>query len=352
MEKLPDEVLLEVFELLPGKSLKNAALVCKRWNEVIGVSSSTMNKFQLSLRRKFVIVTECNVFRETKTITSDEFEEIMSLRRKFRSIKANLMEAEENEKFVHLQIMQHFGQNIKKLSLVGASLNFKNLLVNMPQLESFKLQTCISCCAGDETVQPAELKKLKKLYFFGSDHEILKHFRGPNITFASFYRVHLTSHTAKCFIKSLNRLEVLEIDGTEKMFLERPYDEFPFKLKNVFLNFWPSYGKHLKTCEEQVVEFLKLQSGSLEELTISFDPSAAISKTILSNLRRLRRLKIHDEMLQANSHFFKMLKPNSSIKQIVLHYDLCAEVIKKISAEFPNLEVITQKKIKLKSNLL
>jgi hypothetical protein len=47
IDKLPNEVLLEVFALLDRESLLNACLVCKSWENLIGASNVTMKKFRL-----------------------------------------------------------------------------------------------------------------------------------------------------------------------------------------------------------------------------------------------------------------------------------------------------------------
>jgi F-box-like len=49
---LPEEVLLEIFQLLDGKSLQNATLTCKNWNKSIGSSVKTMKKFKLVIGLK------------------------------------------------------------------------------------------------------------------------------------------------------------------------------------------------------------------------------------------------------------------------------------------------------------
>lgn len=49
LPELCEEVLEEIFSNLNAKDLKNSALVCKNWNEVIGSSAVTMEKFELKL---------------------------------------------------------------------------------------------------------------------------------------------------------------------------------------------------------------------------------------------------------------------------------------------------------------
>lgn len=74
MESLCDDVLIETFSYLDLESLKNSTLVCKNWNEVIGSSSATMNKFILQVykidanagsefqrHRKYKNITVCDI---------------------------------------------------------------------------------------------------------------------------------------------------------------------------------------------------------------------------------------------------------------------------------------------------
>lgn len=51
MENLSDDVLLEVFEFLDAKTLKNAALVCKKYE-----SSLKTKIFQIQCFDKFLII--------------------------------------------------------------------------------------------------------------------------------------------------------------------------------------------------------------------------------------------------------------------------------------------------------
>ena len=46
---LSQDILSEVFEFLDGKTLKTSALVCAKWNELIGSSPRTMKKFKFKL---------------------------------------------------------------------------------------------------------------------------------------------------------------------------------------------------------------------------------------------------------------------------------------------------------------
>lgn len=45
--QLLDEVLEKIFSHLSASDLKNCALVCKKWDEVIGSRLVTMKKFEL-----------------------------------------------------------------------------------------------------------------------------------------------------------------------------------------------------------------------------------------------------------------------------------------------------------------
>lgn len=55
IEKLPDNVLEEVFRNLNPQELWTAALVCKNWNEVIGSAAVTMKKFKLIIDDSTII---------------------------------------------------------------------------------------------------------------------------------------------------------------------------------------------------------------------------------------------------------------------------------------------------------
>jgi F-box-like len=92
---LPHEMLVKIFEVMDSETLKNAALVCKRfvhcllyfsllsevllsqtcrWNETIGQSSSVMEKLPLALEGSWFRISQAlkNFTRKYHTVNIDE----------------------------------------------------------------------------------------------------------------------------------------------------------------------------------------------------------------------------------------------------------------------------------------
>ncbi|KAJ6648535.1 hypothetical protein Bhyg_03765, partial [Pseudolycoriella hygida] len=173
---LSEDALLHIFGYLDGKSLKNSALVCKLWNNVISESSAIMKNFTLTLDD------------ESKWIS--RFHEIMSLTRRFQSIRITLHSSKqpyylekwtENAINLLMRVAVRHGPYIRKLVLTNAeiknSCDFSSILSSMPLLNEVvlnrvKVDEVDDFTGGNEAL----LSKLNKLRISTCDWDIFKFF--------------------------------------------------------------------------------------------------------------------------------------------------------------------------------
>jgi F-box-like len=321
MVNLSIDILCEVFGFLPCESLKIAALVCKDWNEIISLSSSTMKKLSLCLRKPFMYSCPCHIDeKRTGKINSMIEAEILSLRRKHKSLKANLMQISPREQPVYLRLLHSFGANTTSLSISASEIDFSELFASMPNLEEISLFECgIPNTIKMYHLCSIELKKLKKLKMFGCDENILKCFKGPNITSVCFRYVDLNSDISKRFFCDLTKLEKLQLcDYRKETFFQESVQDFPFRLKKLVLQL---YSGEDETLNKTLNEFFQLQSSSITTIICAAIPRS-ICKTILNEMKSLRKLKISLETMPLECEFYENLKSNQVLELFELYdYD-------------------------------
>jgi hypothetical protein len=318
METLSVEMLLEVFAFLPGESLKEAVLVCKEWNEIIGSSAPTMKKLRLRLRMPVMDTCPCHILeKKTGRMNPKTEAEVLNFRRKYKSVYADLMQIDPRENPSYLRILQNFGENLINLYLKDPYLiNFSDLFSSMLNIEEMELIRCHNPeNIKMDSICTIELKKLKKLTMFGCDDKILKCFNGPNVTSIHFTSVDLSSDFAKRFFCGLTKLKKLKLCGYEKEnFFEENIQELPFKLKKLIL----SFSSKDEMFDDKLKEFLKLQKNSLIKLIWS-NVSPTIFKSILSDMKKLKKISICVDSLPKETEFYEFLKPNHNLEEIILY---------------------------------
>jgi len=105
LDGLPDEILLEIFKEMDGQTLKNSALVCKNWNNLIGHSTDTMKKLPF----KFEHSKWPNNLSELDQFTKD-------LSRQYHTIHIKTNFEWSNER---VKILENIGKNARCLLMKG-----------------------------------------------------------------------------------------------------------------------------------------------------------------------------------------------------------------------------------------
>lgn len=197
--KLPDDVLLMIFELLGYAELKGACLVSKRWNEVISFSSLFLNKtvFQMASSRRGK--------------SGFSFEDLEFGRPyhhvAISSILPCIMEGEIIEK------MESIGAKLKTLEIENIQVSttcFMRLMKSLPQLQSCVFtDVSISDANNEESNTTVEMKNLRSLKLFSSD-KMLIHIRCTKLIDLAIRRGSTAISTTDHIVEFLNRLDELD----------------------------------------------------------------------------------------------------------------------------------------------
>lgn len=131
------------------------------WNDIIGTSSATMNKFQLKLRRRH------SLRRAANSSWIRDFDEVLTLKRKFKTIEINF-EFDCCDEYIEklIQIAKRHGSHVTKLKVDNASFqdsaNFIRILENFPVLEKLIIWNAwLRKYFNGQTVNLANLKRLE-----------------------------------------------------------------------------------------------------------------------------------------------------------------------------------------------
>lgn len=170
---LPDDVLIMIFELLDFRSLKEAALVCKRWefwklgnsfifsdfrwNSVIGTTNSIINRFVLKLKNH----SEADIKQLIK-LSKD----VQRFKRNYTSVHVDMDGSEGLNAVAKLLI--NFGPFLKELKIFCKSAIsiksclMKDVLRNMPELRILHMNKLeILPESSGENISMMQLEDLK-----------------------------------------------------------------------------------------------------------------------------------------------------------------------------------------------
>ncbi|KAJ6648541.1 hypothetical protein Bhyg_03771 [Pseudolycoriella hygida] len=336
---LSEDALLLIFSYLDGKSLKNSALVCKFWNDVISESSAIMKNFTLILNDG------------SKWIP--RFDKIMSLTRKFQSIDIKLRSRDplRTDRSIDLlvQIAARHGPNIRKLVLSTAEIknssDFSSILSSMPLLnevvlDRVKVDKVDDFTGGNE----AFLSKLNKLTIYECNWNIFKFFKSTpirefeisnDLVFENIQQ----SEYYKRFLQASQRLESIEVNS---MYFDRTFKTtldgaICLNLKRL------KYSSISLTYEIENIDsifgtFLEAQASSLTELELEY-VNATMIKIIFTKLKVLEKLTIHWMVPPSESSFYASFKKMPKLKELILYVEIpCGLALKEILANCPNLE--------------
>lgn len=283
MVVLVDDVLLKVFELLDGKSLKEASLVCRRqthfcnfqqihifflfsWNEIISLSPKTMCKFTLTLCPRSQV--------QGDIYWMNKFDEIKSVRRRFQSLCVELKWQNCQKEIQELiKISRCHGSQLKSFSLSSACFfkpkDFCGILENLPMLEELQLYYTRFELNNDgfnvsETITMLNLKTIK---LDNSSWTFLKYFKSPRLkSIEVLYGNNSDRLYLLEFLRNLQNLESIALDGSalDAIFKLKMLENVQFQLKRLRILSKFSYETSTKV-DRNFYNFLESQT-KLEEI--------------------------------------------------------------------------------------
>ncbi|KAJ6648545.1 hypothetical protein Bhyg_03775 [Pseudolycoriella hygida] len=342
IEILCADTLLHIFSYLDGKSLKNSALVCKFWNDVISESSAIMKNFTLMLNDGSEWISRCN--------------EILSLTRRFQSISITLHSRDYmwTYKPINLlvQIAARHGPNIRKLALSNADIenssDFSSILSSMPLLNEVvlnrvKVDEVDDFTGGNE----AFLSELNKLTLSNCYWIVFKFFKSTPIrelqisNDVDFENVQQSEYYMQ-FLQGSQRLESIEVKSMRSAQTFKTTLDGAICLKLKRLKYWsirPMYD--IKNIDSIFGTFLEAQASSLTELELEY-VHPTIVKIIFTKLKVLEKLTINGKMLPSESSFYASFKKMPKLKELVLRDHITCELaVKVILANCANLETFS-----------
>lgn len=307
VENLFDVALEEIFKHLSGNDLKSAALVCKRWNHVIGSSVLTMRKFKLNFDKSF---------------TEDSIENFISTR-KHQSLMINFCSADVPFDSFNLSQVKTFMWNHLTFTInaeiCAKALGQMTILENLTLFYENLAESAIS------TFEVIKLPRLEKFIFLAEDSRLVDLLEAKNLK---------QLYCCECLdvepiLRLLQRCEKLQTLALDTNILKKLFDTSD--LSNM----------KFQLIEINIVECFETETVDLGVNLCKFLSSQA------SSLRRLR-YKSFARILSPQYHqqeVFFTFNDQSNVKPLLLLKDLSiyfhrdsSEASRRLLAACPNIE--------------
>lgn len=305
-EDLSCEVVLMIFSFLDAESLKNASLVCTKWNELIGSSASTMNKLKLKLDPWTIEkLEESAVFNRHYNFV-DIF---------YGNVFDKVVDALNRFKVVQARKFKIFGPQTVGVKVI-------ELLSKMPMLEILVFETFKIDIRGEETLE-VNLPELRSLEIDSVNCGALKFITAEKISriYIHGYRIPSFEDTKnlKDFLSRSKQLKKLDLNyhSFAALFGHQNLPNFSFQLSEFKLDLYqtslsPEMGKNFN-------KFLKSQS-NLESLVFNLVENIpqSIFITIFNELKNLTLLDIQVADLPIERSFYEKINQNLSLRELKL----------------------------------
>lgn len=321
IENLCDDVLVEIFSYLDVENIKEAALVCKTWNQVIGSSMKIMRKFNLNPTKA-----------ENPTCESS---------RKHQTIRFEF-EKSPWVFFSHSDVSQ---VRVFDLSGYRKELNAPLLmktLSRMPLLKKLSLHYLKFTPMFNKKAKVATLSTLEDLIVNCNDCRILEYIEAPQVTELTVGAIgkltvgaigklteydYLSEHSnmycapalLKFLVKTRKTLKMLRLGP--KLFREfaEIYDDQQFKVEAFKVS---NYFAVRNLCiEPGFNKFLLTQASTLKSLHLEragFNFSDDVYKTIFNELPNLTFLGIYGSRMPVSIEFYKGLNSNLKLNEFLI----------------------------------
>lgn len=367
IDSLPDEVLLHIFEMLDGKTLKDCCLTCLRWefeivnklfqrfdiyllrwNTLIGTSSKIMQKFEFELK-----LHELRWF-------ADITRNIHTIRIQKESMSPTVSRVSKGSVSTELEtILEKHGADLRQVKISETDFDdFGHLLKHLPRLERLELNSVVLHKTRNR--DPLTLSKLKHLMISDcddvGDEEILHILKAaPKLTSLQLYdsknRTKLLS-----FVLKLQSLESLSIGSSVGFTTSEDINltTVPFRLKKFAIRTIPGNSVFQTTAveHEYFKKFLKLHEDSLVDLYLNQYFSIECYQLILSQFKNLQRLDINVSHLPTEKTFYVCLSPLLNVKILKLRGTFANhETGKLFFQNFPSIESLDMKDMETKGRI-
>lgn len=319
MESLPDEILEQIFELLPPPTLqtllRNSA---PRYHDLIAKSSKMMGK---------VTVTTFHGKR-----MKNGFNEgiVRKLKTYGQLTKTHIQKFCQTQKLVLTDTTrQNFQRNLNLLSEVSMveirTSNYREMPVNIKLEEKVLQEVEIKCMDADFFDANTQIIKLTVNYFL--------HNSPPAMVDDSTYKLLLVQNLLTSLIlRHCNCNQHREIDG---IFATDVSDQYKFRLKHFEMIFFISVASSI----ENMTKFMKSQT-ELTSLNLNGPIGPKLWQAIVE-LPLLQKLEFNQKCFQSSS-FNDRLTRNLKVTELTLSGKFSNEIFERILSHFPNLVKFVQ----------
>ncbi|CRK92550.1 CLUMA_CG006073, isoform A [Clunio marinus] len=347
IQDLPEETIENILSHLSSKSLKAAALTCKRWNEI----SSKMG-WKLKLN-----------FENERGIEEPWVEVLLKSNRNFKSIQLyDYAEMRNNRSNRLMKFFEKHGGNVQNLVMWSGELHhfiiFCDVLSTMPNLK--KISFIDLSTQGRFTKNFFEdhlpnLQKLETLYLYASDIELLKYFKKTQINSLEIidYMDANEQENVKILLdfliyqKNLKCFDLVPFPPnffSEQLKISIATENFTFKLKELTLD--DSYEEIGAINYYNMLKFFEFHSDTIERLELGCSLPDFLFECIFSKFKRLASLTFNRPMICPNDEppLYERFEINTNIK--VLNFPSFAlsgekeDVLKEIFKHVPNVEML------------
>ncbi|CAO1433660.1 unnamed protein product [Diamesa tonsa] len=348
IDMLPEEMFLKIFSYV-GESksacgdnvnydLMNSLAVSKKWNETLNSSAAIMKRLPFCFEGY---------------LHSEHIKFVSSIQRNIQSLSLDFMSPNNVEDISH--ILEH-GADVRELRIVDCKFKdpiyLKSIFESMPLLEKIHLNGTV--VQTDDEITPIYFKNLVKLeviecsakilhYFTGADSKI-KHFslnlkREDPFEDLAPIRKFLSMQTKLQDFSSLGNGFAYNNTSTMEEFGKCQYQlkklSFSRTIKHSMLDH--CYPNELN--EDNMLEFLKTQAESVEQLDLVRTFTIPIYRSILMNFKNLKSINFQmDGFPVENIAPIFICKPILGVKDLVLSGNLNYDASKGIFSVFPNVE--------------
>lgn len=327
----PDEILLEILGFLDFEALKNSTLVCRKWNEIIGLSPKLMKNFVLNLFAARVGKLDKRFCSRRKHINvfihfENEEDKLLDVVKQFDVSQARRISFHRYQSSIHIK-------------------RVRKVLAKMPLLEDASLMFNKVEVPKRAKISPLKLENFKRVRLFPYACNALKLFNPKKIVELRIEESPITDETEKLvdFLHETINLNILRVSKTAFNAIFEHEHNFSFQLQKLDMLY------HNTTVADVACvnfdKFLRSQASSLKVLDLSGleGLSKVVHETVLGRLKTLAKLTIDGSFLPNYKEFYQKLRKNNSLKSLVLlkgfSSDDAAKGILGISHEMNDLDL-------------
>ncbi|KAJ6643005.1 hypothetical protein Bhyg_07961 [Pseudolycoriella hygida] len=310
---LPNEILITIFRKIDQESLKNAALTCKLWKELVESACPW------------------SIYVNYDHGTADErlVEFFLTTNRKFRKIKMDALAQMDKNKII--DIIRKHGSNVSKFSLLNSMVenvdHFIEMIKCMPNLNHLivygvTIVNGTGVTSNDALSSLPEFTKLKTFELVECACSVVQCFKRSNLKefklLSNVYETSSTTHTpALELLQSQTQLKTLalrSIDDASALFRTESIGSVKFQLNQ--LSLLDIQLRESPNDYNNLLRFLKSQAKTIKRLEMGKRFPDLVYEFVFAKFKNLKSLRLMINELPQELEFYNRLEENKSITQL------------------------------------